>query len=90
MKSILDIILAILMLFGLLACAPAESQPTMDTEPSSAHPLLVRVMIYHPHQNQIFHDHDYNDPDVVGESEHQSSEIVLIVCGVAIAEFCYV
>ena len=35
MKSILDIILAILMLFGLLACAPAESQPTMDTEPSS-------------------------------------------------------
>ena len=35
MKSILDIILAILMLFGLLVCAPAESQPTMDTEPSS-------------------------------------------------------
>ena len=35
MKNLLDIILALLMLFGLPACAPTESQPVVDTTPSS-------------------------------------------------------
>lgn len=35
MRNLLDIILAILMLFGLPACAPAEGRLVMDTTPSS-------------------------------------------------------
>ena len=33
MKNIMDIMLAILMLFGLPACAPAEDQPAIDVNP---------------------------------------------------------
>ena len=35
MKSILDILVPILVLFGLPACVPAENQPITDTEPPS-------------------------------------------------------
>ena len=35
MKSMLDIILAVWMLFDLPACAPAENQPLMDADPFS-------------------------------------------------------